>query len=81
MKVSFETEGSCAKRIDLEVAGGKIVTCEFIGGTPGNPEVIAALAEGMEVTEAIKCLRNFACNGDTSCPGRLALALEEAMGK
>jgi uncharacterized protein (TIGR03905 family) len=81
MKISFVAEGSCAKRIDLEVTGGKIVTCEFMGGTPGNPEVIAALAEGMEVTEAIKCLRNFACNGDTSCPGRLALALEEAMSK
>ncbi len=81
MKLSFAVDGSCAKTVEIEIEAGMIVSTEFIGGTPGNPQVLAALSQGMEVTEAIKCLQSFACNGDTSCPGRLALALEEAIGR
>jgi uncharacterized protein (TIGR03905 family) len=80
MKLAFDTDGSCAKRIEIEIEEGKIVSTEFIGGAPGNPQVLEALSSGMEVAEAIKCLQSFACNGDTSCPGRLARALEEAVG-
>jgi uncharacterized protein (TIGR03905 family) len=81
MKIAFDTDGSCAKRIEMEIEGGRIVSTEFVGGSPGNPQVLAALSNGMDVAEAIKCLRSFACNGDTSCPGRLARALEEAVSK
>lgn len=81
MKLSFDTDGSCAKRIDIEIEEGKIVSTEFVGGTPGNPMVLDVLSKGRDVTEAIKCLQSLACNGDTSCPGRLAHALEEAISK
>ncbi len=79
MKLSFATDGSCAKRIDIEIEEGKIVSAEFVGGTPGNPLVLDALSKGRDVAEVIECLRSLACNGDTSCPGRLALALEKAI--
>lgn len=79
MKLSLATDGSCAKKIDIEVEDGKIVSAEFVGGTPGNPVVLEALSKGKDVTAAIECLRSLACNGDTSCPGRLALALEKAI--
>ncbi len=79
MKLSFVTDGSCAQRIDIEIEDGQIVATEYIGGHPGNPVVAAALAQGSNVVEAIKCLRSLACNGDTSCPGRLAKLLEESI--
>jgi uncharacterized protein (TIGR03905 family) len=81
MKLAFDTDGSCAKRIEIEIEEGRIVSTKFIGGTPGNALVLAALSNGTEVAEAIKCLQSFSCNGDTSCPGRLARALEEAVGR
>ncbi len=81
MRVSFDTNGSCAKRIDIEIEEGKIISAEFVGGTPGNPLVLEVLSKGMDVTEAINRLRSLACDGDTSCPGRLARTLEEAVGK
>lgn len=81
MKLSFDHDGSCAKGIEIKVENGRIVSTEFVGGHPGNPQVISALAAGMEITEAITRLRSIACNGNTSCPGRLAHALEEAVGK
>ncbi len=80
MKLSLSHDGSCAKGIEIEIVEGKIVSVEFVGGAPGNPRVIAALSQGMEVAEAVKCLRSLDCNGNASCPGRLAVALEEAVG-
>lgn len=81
MKVSLNHGGSCTKRIDIEIDNGRIVSTEFSGGHPGSPQVLAALAEGMDINETIRLLRGFACNDDTSCPGRLAAALAEAVGK
>jgi len=81
MKVSLDHSGSCTKKIDIEIDNGRIVSTEFTGGRPGSPQVLDALAEGMDITETIRLLRGFACNDDTSCPGRLASALEEAVGK
>jgi uncharacterized protein (TIGR03905 family) len=63
----------------MEIDNGMIVSTEFIGGQPGNPQVLAALAEGMEVSETICLLKSIACNDDTSCPGRLARSLAEAV--
>lgn len=79
MKLNLDTDGICAKGIEIEVEEGKIVSVEFVGGTPGNPVVLEALAKGKDVNAAIECLRTLACNGDASCPGRLALALEKAI--
>ena len=81
MKLSLDHGGSCTKKIDIEIDDGRIVSTEFTGGHPGSPQVVAALAEGMDITETIRLLRSFSCNDDTSCPGRLASALEEAVGK
>jgi uncharacterized protein (TIGR03905 family) len=80
MKLTFDTGGTCAERIDIEIKDGMIVATEFIGGHPGNPVVTELLAEGEAVTDVIKYLKGLACNGDSSCPGRLARALEKALG-
>jgi uncharacterized protein (TIGR03905 family) len=76
MKISYETAGSCATRIDIEVKDGIIKKADFIGGCPGNTQAIAALVREMPVTEAVRRLKGIGCQGDTSCPDQLAQALE-----
>ena len=81
MLLSYETAGSCATRIDIEIENGVILAADFINGCPGNTQAIAALVRGMAVVEAVKRLRGIACQGETSCPDQLARALEVAMLK
>jgi len=78
MRISYETSGSCATRIEIEIADGCIVGTEFIDGCAGNTQAVAALVQGMQVSEAIRRLKGIACQGDTSCPDQLARALEKA---
>ena len=77
MHLSYETSGSCATRIEIEIENGFIVSTEFIDGCAGNTQAVAALVRGMQVSEAIKRLKGIACQGDTSCPDQLARALEQ----
>jgi uncharacterized protein (TIGR03905 family) len=81
MQVSYETSGSCATRIEIEIEDGIIVGTQFINGCAGNTQAVAALVRGMQVDEAIKRLRGIACQGDTSCPDQLAKALEQSKGQ
>ena len=76
MRLSYETSGSCATRIEIEIEDGCIVGTEFINGCAGNTQAVAALVRGMQVSEAISRLKGIACQGDTSCPDQLARALE-----
>jgi len=78
MLFSYETAGSCATRIDIEIEAGFIVSAEFIDGCAGNTKAIGALVRGMPVSEAVRRLKGISCQGDTSCPDQLARALESA---
>ncbi|HBA90015.1 MAG TPA: TIGR03905 family protein [Geobacter sp.] len=78
MKVSYETLGSCASRIEIEIEDGVITETKFVDGCAGNTQAVAALVRGMAVAEAISRLKGIACQGDTSCPDQLARALEQA---
>lgn len=78
MRLSYKTIGSCASQIDVEIEDGVIVNVDFIDGCAGNTQAIAALVKGMAVEEAVRRLRGIACQGETSCPDQLALALEAA---
>ncbi len=81
MRLSYETAGSCATRIDIEIDAGIIASVAFIDGCAGNTQAVAALVKGMPVAEAVRRLKGIACQGDTSCPDQLALALEAAVSK
>lgn len=81
MRFSYETVGSCATRIDIEIEAGSIVDVQFINGCAGNTQAVAALVKGMPVTEAVRRLKGIACQGDTSCPDQLARALESAVNE
>jgi uncharacterized protein (TIGR03905 family) len=79
MRLSYDTVGSCATRINIEIEDGMITGVEFIDGCPGNTQAVAALVKGMAVVEAMTRLKGIACQGDTSCPDQLAMALEKAL--
>lgn len=78
MQFSYNTAGSCATRIDIEIDAGVIVSANFIDGCAGNTRAVAALVKGMPVAEAVRRLKGISCQGDTSCPDQLARALEAA---
>jgi uncharacterized protein (TIGR03905 family) len=78
MQLSYETSGSCATRIEIEIEDGIIVGTEFVNGCAGNTQAVAALVRGMKVTEAISRLKGITCQGETSCPDQLARALEQS---
>ena len=79
--MSYETSGSCATRIDVEIENGIIVDTAFIDGCAGNTRAVTALVKGMPVAEAVRRLKGIPCQGDTSCPDQLARALEAAAGQ
>jgi len=79
MRFSYNTAGSCATKIDIEIEDGIIVSAEFVDGCPGNTQAVSALVRGMPVAEAVKRLKGISCQGDTSCPDQLALALENSL--
>ncbi|ACM20070.1 hypothetical protein Geob_1712 [Geotalea daltonii FRC-32] len=79
MQIRYNTLGTCASRIDIEIDNGVIQSAAFIDGCAGNTQAVGALVKGMAVEEAIRRLKGIACQGDTSCPDQLARALEQAL--
>lgn len=73
----YQTKGTCASAIDIELNGDRIESVKFTGGCNGNLQGIAALVKGMPVDEAIDRLKGIRCGfKNTSCPDQLATALE-----
>ena len=74
----YQTKGTCASAIDIELDGNIIKSVAFTGGCNGNTKGVAALVIGMEAKEAIRRLRGIKCGfKSTSCPDQLAQALEQ----
>ena len=82
MKMEYRTEGTCSRRIFLELDGNTIRSVSFEGGCNGNLKGISSLVEGMNRDEAIARLKGIHCGfKSTSCPDQLARALEESKRK
>lgn len=78
--ISYTTQDTCSRQIDIELDGDVIREVVFTGGCHGNTQGIAALVRGMKVSEAIARLEGIDCRGKgTSCPDQLARALKEAL--
>lgn len=76
--ISYNTQGTCSRKIELDIENGIIVNAAFIGGCSGNTQGVCALVKGMSVEEAIKRLKGIHCGPrPTSCPDQLARALEQ----
>lgn len=73
----YQTKGTCASAIDVEVKDGIIESVKFTGGCNGNLQGISALVKGMKAEDAIERLKGIRCGfKNTSCPDQLAHALE-----
>lgn len=73
----YQTQGTCASAIDIEVKDGIIESVKFIGGCSGNTQGVSALVKGMRTEDAISRLKGIKCGfKPTSCPDQLAKALE-----
>ena len=77
MKLSYKTNGVCARTITADIEDGKVYNLKFEGGCNGNTKGISALVEGMEIEEVINRLEGIKCGfKGTSCPDQLAQALK-----
>ena len=81
MKYSYQTKGTCARAIEVDLNNEKIIeNANFEGGCGGNTQGISKLVIGMKADDAIKKLKGITCGAkSTSCPDQLSTALEEAI--
>ena len=80
MVFSYKPQGVCAKRIDIELSGEKIVRAEFLGGCDGSSKAICALIAGKDARDMAALLCGITCeHRSTSCPDQLSKALIEAL--
>jgi uncharacterized protein (TIGR03905 family) len=74
--LTYKTEGTCSREIEITVNSNIIESVKFYGGCPGNQIGISSLVVGMDVNEVIHRLEGIPCgNRGTSCPDQLAKAL------
>ncbi len=78
MHYTFQPEGVCSSRIDLDIDGeGRVHNIAYTGGCNGNLKALSALAEGLPVAEVIRRLDGITCGPKgTSCSDQLARGLK-----
>ena len=77
MTYSYQTKGTCSRRIDIEAEDGIVRSVHFVDGCKGNTQGISRLVEGMRVEDVIARCKGIQCRAGTSCPDQLARALEK----
>lgn len=76
--ISFTTQGTCSRQIDIVCDDDTVESVRFIGGCSGNTQGVAALVAGMKIDDAIERMKGIKCGfKPTSCPDQLARALEK----
>ena len=74
--ITYIPRGVCARKIELDIEDGRIVTAHVVGGCAGNSQGVAALLSGMTVEDAVTRLKGIRCGfKSTSCPDQIAQAL------
>ena len=78
----YKPRGVCSVEIRFESDGDTVRNVRFSRGCNGNTKGLAALADGMKVTEVISRLKGTDCGGrGTSCPDQFAVALEKMLSE
>ena len=78
--VTYRTQGTCSRFIEVTGENGVITDVKFFGGCNGNLQGISKLVKGMKYGEVISRLKGISCNGKpTSCPDQLCHAIEQLM--
>lgn len=73
--ISYNTQGTCARRITFEIVDGKLHNVNFENGCPGNLRAISKLVEGKDAREVAELLAGNQCRGGTSCADQLSKAI------
>ncbi len=81
MVYTYQTKGTCSRKIEIELDGNIVKRVAFTGGCNGNTKGLASLVAGMKAEDVIKRCEGITCGlRPTSCPDQLAKALRAAMG-
>ena len=76
--ISYNTSGTCSRRIEIDIENGIVTKVKFEGGCSGNTQGLSALCVGMTPEEIITRLSGIKCGfKPTSCPDQLAKALKK----
>lgn len=79
MRYSFNTSGTCTRKIDFDINDNIITNVTFWGGCPGNLAAISKVVEGKTVEEIESLFKDIKCgNKPTSCTAQLAQAVRKA---
>jgi len=76
MQLTYTTQGTCARFIDIELDGEIVRSVRFIGGCHGNLQAVSRLVAGQPVAMVREQLRGIVCRNGTSCCDQLARAIE-----
>lgn len=78
MHYVYNTNGTCAKKIEFDIVDGNVYNVSFTGGCNGNLKAISKLVDGMSKEDIIKKCRGITCGlKKTSCSDQLVKALEQ----
>ena len=79
MDFSYNTEGTCAKRINFKINNGIVSDISFEGGCNGNLKAISKLTNGMRAEKINEVLLGNTCGPrNTSCADQFAKAVMAA---
>ena len=79
MRYSYETYGTCTRKIEFDINGNVITNVTFFGGCPGNLAAISRVVEGKTVEEIENLFKDIKCGSKpTSCSAQLAIAVRQA---
>ena len=82
MQYVYNTSGTCARQIVIDVENNKIENVTFMGGCNGNLKGVGSLVKGMTIEEVVERLEGITCGfKPTSCPDQLAKALKKIIEK
>lgn len=82
MTVTYTPQGTCSRKMTVDVENGIIRDVRIEGGCDGNLQGISQLVVGMDARRAIKRMKGIRCGfKPTSCPDQLSIALEKALEK
>ena len=82
MTFTYNTKGTCSRKITLELDGDIVKSVSFEGGCNGNLKCISSLITGMKAEDVIERCKGITCGmKGTSCPDQLASALEAALSQ
>lgn len=80
MRYSFDTTGTCTRKIEFDINGNIITNVTFFGGCPGNLAAISKVVEGKTVEEIEALFKDIKCGSKpTSCTAQLAIAVRKAL--